>query len=683
MDFKPTLVWLDPVATLMSGPGRADKPHSADCALFGPQNAAHFMTLVPSLLQAIVLMDGEALVLHVGDKPYVVAESGQVSLTNQPLNAGTVSEIIAELLPAESMRALEELGATQCVLPDHPLFPDERFSVVAARGGDGLWLEIRRLDTSARRAATAGPGTLAAPPQSASWAAPIQVSVPALVQQDAQAEPSVSPVAAPVQSAPSNPAAAPWVDVEISAQPVEVPVHAEASVPPVEVPVHAEASALRVERLIQVEPSAPPVEWRAHAETLVRSVDRPTQTQAPRGRIVEPAPQAPSSQLGVVLPLARTMVISSIPPPLAEAALSGLDRLLRLAAARGASTLYLVSGARPAIRIDGDVQTLDGTAVLSPNDVESLLLTLMPERSAEALRSGAASEWISEFDDLGRVRCLSFRDHCGPGGVFRIMPQRAVTTEQLGLSRDIQALTGENEGLLVVTGPRLSGKRTLMSAFVDHINRTRHVHIITVERDINIVHERSGSLVSQREVHGGEQMVDVVRSALREDPDVLVLEDVRSAELVDLALDAAAAGRLVICGFPARSTAAAIDAIIDLSPPSGRRRVQLSLAQNLLGVVAQVLLKKSGGGRLAARELLLNTPAVAGLLTEGKTSQLLLAIEGGRKHGMVPLNDALGGFAQSGAVDVREAYRCSADRPGLLALLQRQGLDVSGVERTG
>ena len=176
-------------------------------------------------------------------------------------------------------------------------------------------------------------------------------------------------------------------------------------------------------------------------------------------------------------------------------------------------------------------------------------------------------------------------------------------------------------------------------------------------------------------------MADAVRSALREDPDVLVLEDVRSSELVALALDAAAAGRLVICGFPARSAAAAIDGIIDLSPPEARRRIQLSLAQNLRGVVAQVLLKKTGGGRLAARELLLNTSAVAGLLAEGKTSQLPLAIEGGRKHGMVPLNDALGGFAQSGAVDVREAYRCSADRPGLIALLQRQGVDVSQVER--
>jgi len=278
------------------------------------------------------------------------------------------------------------------------------------------------------------------------------------------------------------------------------------------------------------------------------------------------------------------------------------------------------------------------------------------------------------------VRCLGFRDHRGPGGVFRMMPLRAVTTEQLGLSREIQALA-ENDGLILVTGPRLSGKRTLMSAFVDHINRTRHVHVVTVEREINVVHERVGSMVSQREAHGTELMAEVTRTALREDPDVLVIEDVRSVELIDLALDAAGAGRLVICGFAARSASNAIDGIIDLYPPHDRGRVQLWLAQHLRGVVAQVLLKKSGGGRLAARELLLNTPTVATLLAEGKTSQLPLAIEGGRKHGMVPLNDALGGFVQSGAVDVREAHRCSPDRPGLLALLQRQGIDVSSLER--
>ncbi len=386
-------------------------------------------------------------------------------------------------------------------------------------------------------------------------------------------------------------------------------------------------------------------------------------------------------QPAIVLPLLRTPLKAEAPPPLAGGTLSGLDRLLRLAAARGASTLYLVSDARPSIRIDGEVRTLDGSAVLGSNDVESLLLTLMPERSAEALRNGVSGEWVAEFADLGRVRCLGFRDHRGPGGVFRIMPQRAITTDQLGLSREIQALVSENEGLVIVTGPRLSGKRTLMSAFVDHINRTRSAHVITIERDINIVHEHVRSMVSQREVRDTDNMADAVRSALREDPDVLVVEDVRTAQLVELTLEASASGRLVICGYPAPSATAAIDGLIDLLPSANRRSVQLSLAQHLLGVVAQVLLKKSGGGRLAARELLLNTPAVSSLLAEGKTSQLPLAIEGGRKHGMVPLNDALGGFAQSGAVDVREAYRCSADRPALLALLQRQGIDVSAVER--
>ena len=145
------------------------------------------------------------------------------------------------------------------------------------------------------------------------------------------------------------------------------------------------------------------------------------------------------------------------------------------------------------------MQALEGTPMLGPNDVESLLLTLMPERNAEALRTGATSEWICDFPDLGRVRCMSFRDHRGPGGVFRIMPTRAVTSQQLGLSPEIQALAGETEGLVLVAGPRSSGKRTLMSALVDLINRTRRAHIITIEREINIVHERASSFVSQRE----------------------------------------------------------------------------------------------------------------------------------------------------------------------------------------
>ena len=403
----------------------------------------------------------------------------------------------------------------------------------------------------------------------------------------------------------------------------------------------------------------------------------------PPGMKVPPAPPLePAPAPAPVVPLTRSPIRGDVPAPLAEANSASLERVLRQAAARGASVLYLSSGARPSIRIDGDIETLDGAPVLGPNDVESLLLTLMPERDAEALRTGAVSEWICEIADLGRVRCMTFRDMRGPGGVFRLMRPRGISVEQLGLSRGIQGLALEPDGLVLVAGPRSSGKRTLISAFVDLINKRRRDHVITIESEISVTHDRVGALVSQREVRGGaDMMLAEARAALREDPDVLVLENVRTPDLMHLALDAAARGHLVIGGLAASSAGDAIDRIIDLHPAEMQRPVQLSLAHGLRGVVAQVLLKKIGGGRVAAREVLLNTPAVRSVLAEGKTSQLPLAIEGGRAHGMTPLNDALVGFVQSGAVDVREAYRHAADRPGFLALLKRQGLDTSALEK--
>jgi twitching motility protein PilT len=589
------------------------------------------MSLVPSLLRAIILIDGEALVLHVGEKPYVLSESGQIDLAPRGLTHDTIAGVIAELLPPDLQRTLQDLGAAQYEL-DLPEFPGEHFSIVAARGGDDVWVEIRR---RFRRSDEQVPG----PPQPAP----------------------------PVAEAPNAPQPEPELETrepDRHRHPMPTASAAEA--------LHAP----RPERFGERERPGRIVE----PERPARAIE-PDRSE----RIIEPAlAQAPAPQPAVVLPLTRNPLRPDAPPPLAEQALAGLDHLLRLAAARGATTLYLSSGARPSIRVDGELQSIDSTPLLGPNDVESLLLTLMPERNAEALRTGATSEWISDFPDLGRVRCMSFRDHRGPGGVFRIMPIRAVTSQQLGLSREIQDLASEPEGLVLVAGPRASGKRTLTSALVDLINRTRHAHVISIEREINIVHERASSFVSQREAHGGpDEVLEVARGALREDPDVLVLETIRSAELTTLALDVAASGHLVIAGFPAHSATGAIDGIIDLFPPETRRQVQMALAQTLRGVVVQVLLSKSGGGRLAARELLLNSPAVASVIAEGKTSQLPLVIEGGRKHGMVPLNDALAGFVQSGAVDLREAFQRAYDKAGFLATLQRQGIDTSSVERFG
>jgi twitching motility protein PilT len=409
----------------------------------------------------------------------------------------------------------------------------------------------------------------------------------------------------------------------------------------------------------------------------------PAPPQASPSVPAPPRHAPPPQQPGVVLPLSRNPIRSDQPPPsVADPTLSGLDRLLRLSAARGASTLYLSSDSRSSVRVDGELQILEGEPVLTARDVESLLLTLMPERSHEALRTGAATEWICDIEDVGRVRCMSFRDHRGPGGVFRLMPTRSVSAEQLGLPPQVQSLAMEQEGLVLVAGPRSSGKRTLISAFVDLMNKTRRDHVITIEREINIVHERGNSFISQREVRGNDDdMLAAARAALREDPDVLVIEDLRTGALMNVALEAAASGHLVVGGFSADTATGAIDQIIDLYAPEYRRQVQIALAASLRGVIVQVLLRKTGGGRLPAREVLLNTPSVSSLIAEGKTSQLPMAIEGGRAHGMMPLNDTLVGLVQSGAVDGREAYRQSPDRPGFLAALTRQGIDTTFVER--
>jgi twitching motility protein PilT len=208
--------------------------------------------------------------------------------------------------------------------------------------------------------------------------------------------------------------------------------------------------------------------------------------------------------------------------------------------------------------------------------------------------------------------------------------------------------------------------------------------VITIEREINFVHDRGTSFVSQREVRGSnDEMYAAAQAALREDPDVLVIEELKTGALMNVALEAAASGHLVIGGFSAHNATQAVDRIIDLYAPEHRRQIQMAISDHLRGIIVQVLLRKNGGGRLAARELLLNTPAVASVIAEGKTSQLPMAIEGGRRHGMVPLNDALVGFVQNGTVDPREAYRKASDRGGLLAVLKRQGIDTSSLERFG
>ena len=201
-----------------------------------------------------------------------------------------------------------------------------------------------------------------------------------------------------------------------------------------------------------------------------------------------------------------------------------LQRLLRLAAARGAGTVYVVANSAPLVRVDGEFSTLEGEPALSAAFVDRLLSEVAPSARGES----PSAEWLIDVPEIGRVRCVAFRDHRGPGVIFRMVPARAISADQLGLSAEVQALCSEADGLILVTGGRGSGKSTLLTSFVDLINRTRSDHIITTESQIDFVHEHKRSFISQREVRGEDAMVSAVRAACREEPDVLIVEDIRT-----------------------------------------------------------------------------------------------------------------------------------------------------------
>jgi twitching motility protein PilT len=433
-------------------------------------------------------------------------------------------------------------------------------------------------------------------------------------------------------------------------------------------------------RLQEVEPALPVENVEAVRAEVIRDVQvnlaALTGEDADRAAAQEEEPASPA----VVVPIAR--VVREVPPPQQVAAPSDLDRLLRIAAARGASALYTVARAKPVVRVDGEMQALDSEDLLTPEVVEAFTMSVAPVTTREAVRAGETTEWMCDMADVGRVRCLSFRDHRGPGAIFRMLPPRAISAEQLGLSKEIQALSALPEGLVLLASPRGSGASTLVAAFVDLVNRTRSEHVVTIESQILFLHEAKRSFVSQREVRGrGDEIAAAARAALREDPDVLVIEELASADAVAAAVEAAQSGRLVFGGLRASTAEAAIERLVEQAPSERRPQLRSAIASTLRGVVAQALLRKRGGGRVAARELLLNTPAVAALIAEGNLFQIRAALQSGRKLGMVPLNDALTSLVRAGVVDPGEAYRKAIDREGLVAQLRREGMDTSFVER--
>ena len=328
--------------------------------------------------------------------------------------------------------------------------------------------------------------------------------------------------------------------------------------------------------------------------------------------------------------------------------------LLAYGVKRGASDVHLSAGLPPMIRVDGEIHRLDASA-LDPETVRGLVHGIMNDRQRKDYETLLETDFSFEISGLGRFRVNAFNHHRGPGAVFRVIPSAILSLDELDAPEILKDLSGASRGLVLVTGPTGSGKSTTLAAMIDHRNASGHGHVLTIEDPIEFVHESRRCLVSQREVHRHTLgFNEALRSALREDPDVILVGEMRDLETIRLALSAAETGHLVFGTLHTGSAAKTVDRILGVFPAAEKDLVRAMLSESLGAVVSQTLLGKNGGGRVAAHEIMIATPAIRNLIREGRTAQMYSAIQTGRQFGMRTLDQDLSALAGRGVIS-REA----------------------------
>jgi len=400
--------------------------------------------------------------------------------------------------------------------------------------------------------------------------------------------------------------------------------------------------------------------------------------KAPRASVIAAAPMVESPAALPELPAAGH---SSLPGEFAssefQAAEQKLGKLLKTLVQSGSSDLHLRVGEPPMFRTHGEIKRQSGSAV-SVNDLELLILSIMPERNRGDWKETGDTDFAYEIAGLARFRVNAARDRKGPVAVFRVIPAKVVTVEEMGISDEVQKLCYLKKGLVLITGPTGSGKSTTLCALIDLVNRTRTDHIITIEDPIEFVHENKKCLITQRQVHvHTESFKSALRAALREDPDIVLVGELRDLETIAIAIETAETGHLVFGTLHTTNAASTVDRIIDQFPADRQAQIRVMLSESLKGVISQTLCKKTGGGRVAAREILLTTPAISNLIREGKTFQIPSIIQTSKKLGMLTLNDALLELVEKKLIDPDEAFVRSVEKTSLVASLKAKGFKVS------
>ena len=339
-----------------------------------------------------------------------------------------------------------------------------------------------------------------------------------------------------------------------------------------------------------------------------------------------------------------------------------ITELLAFSAKQGASDLHLSSGLPPMIRVDGDVRRINLPA-MEHKQVHALIYDIMNDKQRKDYEEFLETDFSFEVPGVARFRVNAFNQNRGAAAVFRTIPSKVLTMEDLGLGEVFRSIADVPRGLVLVTGPTGSGKSTTLAAMMDYLNSTKYQHILTVEDPIEFVHESKKCLINQREVHRDTHgFNEALRSALREDPDIILVGELRDLETIRLALTAAETGHLVFGTLHTTSAAKTIDRLVDVFPGEEKSMVRSMLSESLQAVISQTLLKKIGGGRVAAHEIMLGTPAIRNLIREDKVAQMYSAIQTGGSLGMQTLDSCLKGLLAKGLIG-RDSAREKAKTP--------------------
>jgi twitching motility protein PilT len=338
-----------------------------------------------------------------------------------------------------------------------------------------------------------------------------------------------------------------------------------------------------------------------------------------------------------------------------------ITELLAFSVKHNASDLHLSAGVPPMIRVDGEVRKVNVPA-LEHKEVHSLIYDIMNDKQRKDFEEKLETDFSFEIPDLARFRVNAFNQKRGAGAVFRTIPSKVLTLDDLNAPEIFKKISDFPRGLVLVTGPTGSGKSTTLAAMIDYINDSRHEHILTIEDPIEFVHETKKSLINQREVFKDTLSFDAaLRSALREDPDVILVGELRDLETIRLALTAAETGHLVFGTLHTTSAAKTIDRVIDVFPAEEKGMVRSMLSESLRAVISQTLLKKNGGGRVAAHEIMIGIPAIRNLVREDKVAQMYSVIQTGMVHGMQTLDQCLRNLVSRGEVSHADAAQKAAD----------------------